>query len=115
MVYFHAEEVCVTKRRLLKKYASVWDPVTRRSVRVHRKQAAEVLGRPLLPGEVVHHLDGNSLNNAPDNLLVMPSQRHHASLEQYLRRARRGQPTLFPDLLEAYRPGLHGTLFQFVL
>ena len=74
-----------------------------------------MLARPLLPGEVVHHLDGNSLNNAPDNLLVLRSQRHHASLEQYLRRARRGQPTLFPELLEAHRPGLQGTLFQFVL
>jgi len=105
----------VTKPRSHKQYATVWNPVTRCRVRVHRQVAAEVLARPLLPGEVVHHLDGNSLNNAPDNLLVMRSQRHHASLEQYLRRARRGQPTLFPDLLEAYRPGVQGTLFQFVL
>lgn len=105
----------MAKRRQRKKYATVWDSSRRRRVRLHRKQAAEMLGRPLLPGEVVHHIDGNSLNNHPDNLLVMPSQRHHASLEQYLRRARRGQPTLFPDLLEAYRPGTQGTLFQFVL
>lgn len=105
----------MNKRRSQKKYATRWDPVTRRPVRVHRQVASTLLARPLLPGEVVHHLDGNSLNNAPDNLLVLRSQRHHASLEQYLRRARRGQPTLFPELLEAFRPGLQGTLFQFIL
>lgn len=104
----------MTKRRLQKKYATRWDPATRQRIRVHRQVAATLLARPLLPGEVVHHLDGNSLNNAPNNLLVLRSQRHHASLEQYLRRARRGQPTLFPELLEAYRPGLQGTLFQFI-
>lgn len=97
-----------------KKYATVCDPIGRRPVRLHRRLAAELLGRPLLPEEVVHHLDGDSLNNAPGNLLVLRSQRHHASLEQYLRRARRGQPTLFPDLLECARRGAEGTLFQYV-
>lgn len=100
--------------RVRKKYATVWDPAARRSVRVHRRVAAQLLGRPLLPGEVVHHVDGDSLNNVPENLLVLRSQRHHASLEGYLRRARRGQPTLFPALLEALRQGIEGTLFQFV-
>lgn len=95
-----------------KKYVTVWIPEHRRSVRVHRHVAAELLGRPLFPGEVVHHIDGDSLNNAPENLLVLPSQRHHASLEQYLRRSRRGQPTLFPHLLEGERAWSRGTLFQ---
>ncbi|MPY68221.1 HNH endonuclease [Deinococcus sp. SDU3-2] len=97
-----------------KVYTRVWVPEHRRSVRLPRQVAAELLGRPLLPGEVVHHIDGDSLNNAPENLLVLPSQRHHASLEQYLRRARRGQPTLFPYLLEAARDWSKGTLFQHV-
>jgi hypothetical protein len=34
----------------------------------HRIVMAEMLGRPLLPDEVVHHLDGNRLNNVPGNL-----------------------------------------------
>lgn len=34
----------------------------------HRLVMAEILGRPLLPDEVVHHKDGNRLNNEPGNL-----------------------------------------------
>ncbi|UQN08418.1 HNH endonuclease [Deinococcus sp. QL22] len=95
-----------------KKYATIWNSEQRRSTLFHRAVAAELLGRPLDSAEVVHHIDGNSLNNSPDNLLVLRSQRHHASLEQYLRRARRGQPTLFPSLPEGIREWSRGTLFQ---
>lgn len=69
-----------------KTYARIWVSEHRRSVRLHRQVAPDLLARPLLPDEVVHHTDGNSLNNAPEHLLVLPSQRHHASLEQDLRR-----------------------------
>ena len=53
------------------------------------------MGRPLRPGEVVHHLDGDPTNNHPDNLVVLPSQRHHALLEHYLRREAAGVQHLF--------------------
>ena len=45
----------------------------------HRVVAEQMLGRPLREGEVVHHMDGNKKNNAPENLLVFPSQKKHAA------------------------------------
>jgi hypothetical protein len=39
--------------------------------------AEEKLGRPLTDQEVVHHLDGDILNNHHDNLEVLPSQSEH--------------------------------------
>jgi hypothetical protein len=44
----------------------------------HRVVAEQVLGRALLPGEVVHHEDQNKTNNGPENLVVFPSQKEHA-------------------------------------
>ena len=36
----------------------------------------EILGRPLRKGEIVHHKDGNKLNNHPDNLELMAQSEH---------------------------------------
>lgn len=46
----------------------------------HRVVAEEMLGRPLDPKEVVHHKDGNHLNNDPSNLEILPSQAEHARI-----------------------------------
>jgi hypothetical protein len=43
----------------------------------HRIVAEQMLGRALRPGEVVHHIDGNKRNNAPENLRVFASQAEH--------------------------------------
>jgi endogenous inhibitor of DNA gyrase (YacG/DUF329 family) len=44
----------------------------------HRIVAEKKLGRPLKPGEVVHHIDRDKRNNHPENLMVFPSQKEHA-------------------------------------
>lgn len=49
----------------------------------HRLVAEEMLGRPLRPGEIVHHKDGNKRNNEPDNLEIMTQSEH---IREHLRR-----------------------------
>ena len=42
----------------------------------HRVVAERALGRPLLFGEIVHHIDGDIRNNDPTNLEVMTQSEH---------------------------------------
>ena len=50
----------------------------------HRVVAEQILGRPLEEGEVVHHIDGNVRNNAPENLRIFSSQAEHAKFHKEL-------------------------------
>src|SRR5690349_19574689 len=48
----------------------------RQQVREHRAIMEDCIGRKLEPWEIVHHKDGNPLNNALDNLEVMDFASH---------------------------------------
>lgn len=71
------------------------DPKTGERKHVHRWVMQQVSGRKLRTGEVVHHIDGDTWNNKPHNLLLLESQAIHMRLEHYLRRKSRGVECLF--------------------
>lgn len=52
----------------------------------HRVIAEQMLGRPLRPGEVVHHIDEDKRNNSPENLMVFASQKEHAAYHAKMNR-----------------------------
>jgi len=54
----------------------------------HRTIAEELIGRHLLTGEVVHHIDEDKLNNDPVNLSVLHSQSEHVRKHQRDERGR---------------------------
>lgn len=97
-----------------KRSIRIRDALTGRRRTLHRVLAERLPGHPLLAGEVVHHQDGGSTNNAPGNLIVLPRQRYHAHLEDHLRCERRGMPFLFPELLQGSQQPRPGTLFEHV-
>jgi hypothetical protein len=59
----------------------------------HIVVAEQKLGRPLKPGEVVHHVDENKLNNDPDNLEVV-TRSEHARLHMKSRHQTTNTPLL---------------------
>lgn len=69
-----------------------WKGGHSRPMHYYRRQSYEVtaicLGSPLPQGWVIHHIDENSENNDPSNLMVFPSQGHHAKFHQRILKLR---------------------------
>lgn len=49
---------------------------------VHRWVAEKKLGRKLHPGEIVHHINQEKLDNRPDNLEILPNQEIHDDIHR---------------------------------
>lgn len=79
-------------------YPQIYNRETKRMECLHRVVAAQQLGRPLEPGEVVHHLNGDKKDARPENLLVLQAD-EHIWVEWLLRRWRQGQPFLLQDAI----------------
>ena len=53
---------------------------TVRNTRYYRRVAGKMLGRKLRAEEIVHHADGNYLNDAPHNLVVLNNATEHNTI-----------------------------------
>ncbi len=49
----------------------------------HRENVEKALGRLLLPGEVVHHIDENKLNNNIENLMLFSKNGGHRNTHRH--------------------------------
>lgn len=57
----------------------------------------KMLGRPVLPPETGHHLDGNKQNNDPKNLVLFATRGMHTRFHRWLQRLEKAFKTLRED------------------
>ncbi len=83
-------EVRIDQKVHIRKYGNLeyercWCPIAKRERMRHVLIIEQVVGRRLFRNEVVHHVDGNTLNNAENNLWLMTISQHlkaHKSMQQ---------------------------------
>lgn len=71
----------------------------------HRYVAERIIGRKLTREEIVHHKDGNKLNNEPENLQVMPLESHARLHGRQTRNTAKLQPIDLPLIRMLFREG----------
>lgn len=88
-------------------YWTIW--IDGKDVLYHRWLMEQHLGRPLAPGEEVHHKDSDRANNQIDNLLLCASHADHMRLHRRRpERQRRPRYKLTPLQVQEMR-ALHAT------
>jgi len=78
---------------------------------VHRLVAEWMLCRRLKPSEEIHHINGDTTDNRPENLEVMPTRAHHKARHRAAGSTRRKPGE--PNPLITCACGCEGTLFKF--
>lgn len=76
----------------------------------HRRIAELKIGRKLRKGEIVHHIDGNKLNNNPDNLVVLSRADHgriHQLTDAMIVELDDGETVIEPKLVQCASCGIY--------
>lgn len=84
----------------------------------HRLVMEKHLGRKLKSSEVVHHIDGDGMNNKLSNLMLFPTKsahsKYHMTIGDYKLKNGSNKKKLWNDLLECQKCKIHFPLRMFV-